>query len=78
MFVKTELTVDLGRFPINKNSGSKFRKFHMPNQTVHSDCTDPSHGMFGYCSCKQDTKERYWGITYFVKLKGTFQSDQPK
>jgi len=21
---------------------------------------DPSHRAFGYCSCKQDTKERYW------------------
>ena len=21
----------------------------------------PSHRTFGYCSCKQDTKERYWG-----------------
>ena len=22
---------------------------------------DPSHRALGYCSCKQDTKERYWG-----------------
>ena len=22
---------------------------------------DPSHLAFGYYSCKQDTKERYWG-----------------
>ena len=22
---------------------------------------DPSHRAFGYCSCKQDAKERYWG-----------------
>ena len=22
---------------------------------------DPSHRAFGSCSCKQDTKERYWG-----------------
>ena len=22
---------------------------------------DPSYGAFGYCSCKRDTNERYWG-----------------
>ena len=27
-------------------------RFHRP---------DPSHCAFGYCSFKQDTKERYWG-----------------
>ena len=35
----------------------------MPNGTVtfwlHR--PDPSHSAFGCCSCKQDTKERYWG-----------------
>ena len=42
----------------------KFRKFHVPNGTVHSGCTDPNQATthaFGYCSCKQVTKERYWG-----------------
>ena len=29
-----------GRLPFNKNSGLKFRKFHVPNETVHS--TDPT------------------------------------
>ena len=33
---------NLGRFPFNKNSGSKFRKFHLPNGTVHSGCPDPT------------------------------------
>ena len=33
---------DQGRFPFNKNPGSKFRKFHEPNGTVHSGCTDPT------------------------------------
>ena len=42
----------------------QFRKFHVPNGTVlwlrlHG--PDPSHHAFGYCSCKQDTKERYGG-----------------
>ena len=31
-----------GRFGFNKNSALKFRKFHVPNGTVHSDCTDPT------------------------------------
>ena len=31
----------------------------------------------GYFSCKQDTKERYWG-QHFVKWKGSFRSDQLK
>ena len=35
-----------GRFPFNKNSGLKFRKFYVPNGTVHSGCADPT---FGYC-----------------------------
>ena len=54
----------MGRFPFKKNSGLKFRKLHVPNGTVHSYCTDTpnaSHRAFGYCSCKQDTKEQFWG-----------------
>ena len=31
-----------GRFRLNKNSALKFRKFHVPNGMVHSDCTDPT------------------------------------
>ena len=34
----------------------------MPNGMVHSGCTDPTQASTAcYCSCKQDTKERYWG-----------------
>ena len=33
---------NLGRFLFSKNSGLKFRKFHVPNGTVHSSCTDPT------------------------------------
>ena len=29
-----------GPFPFNKNSSLKFQKFHVPNGTVHSGCTD--------------------------------------
>ena len=31
-----------GRFPFNKNSGWKFRKFYVFNGTAHSGCTDPT------------------------------------
>ena len=39
---------DKGCFPFNKNSGLKFRKFHVPTGTV-------SYRASGYCSCKQGT-----------------------
>ena len=32
---------------------------------------DPSHRVFAYCSCRQDTKERYWG-QQFCKKEGHF------
>ena len=54
------LQIHRGRFPFNKNSGLKFRKFSVFNGTVHSGSTT-RHRALGYCSCKQDTKERYWG-----------------
>ena len=31
------------------------------NGTFRLHRPDPSHRAFGYCSCKQDSKERYWG-----------------
>ena len=31
------------------------------NGTFRLHTPDPSHRAFGYCSCKQDTKERHWG-----------------
>ena len=52
-----------GRLPFNKNSGLKFLKFHVPNERyipVAQTRPKPPR-VFGYCSCKQDTKERYWG-----------------
>ena len=33
---------DQGRFPFNKNSGLKFRKFYVFNGTVHSGFTGPT------------------------------------
>ena len=64
-------TENLGHFPFNKNSGLKFLIFHMPNGTVQ--CTfqlhrpNPSHCVFAYCSCKQDTKEQFWGQQFCEK-----------
>ena len=57
---------NIGDVPFNKNSSLKFRRLHVPNGTVQL-CTfqlhrpDPSHCMFAHCSCKQDTKEWFWG-----------------
>ena len=31
------------------------------NGTLRLHRPDPSHRALGYCSCKQDTKERHWG-----------------
>ena len=40
-----------------------FRKFHVPNEAVHTGCTEPhpSHRAFGNCTRRRDIKERYWG-----------------
>ena len=62
---------EMGRFPFNKNSGLKFLKFHVPNGAVHSGCTDTpdaSHRAFGCCSCKLDTKKRFWG-QHFCRME---------
>ena len=40
--VSGNLFENYGRFPFNKNSSVKLRKFHVPNGTVHYDCTDPT------------------------------------
>ena len=50
------------RFLFNENSGLKFRISHVQwNVTFRLQRPDPSYRAFGYYSCKQDTKERYWG-----------------
>ena len=30
---------------------------------------NPSHCVFGYCSCKEDTKEWYWGQQLFCQME---------
>ena len=57
------------RFPFNKNSSLKVWKFQTVHVMVHL-----VH--FGYCSCKQDTKERNNFV--IILWKGTFRSDRPK
>ena len=56
-------SIDYGCFPINKNL--RFEISEIPRSQWHGTFRlrrpDPSHIAFGYCSCKQDTKERYWG-----------------
>ena len=51
-----------GRFRLKQNSALKFRKFHVPNGTVHSECTDP-------------TRATARLVIVLVSRKGTFRSD---
>ena len=63
-----------GPFPFNKNSSLKFQKFHVPNGTVHSGCTDQTqattHLVIVLVSRIQKNGT---GDNNFVKWKGTFQ-----
>ena len=65
-----------GRFPFNKNSSFKFRKFRLPNRPVHSGCTDPTQAtpclVIILVSRIQKSST---GDNNFVKWKGTFWSD---
>ena len=66
-----------GRFGFNKNSALKFRKFHVPNGTVHSDCTDPTQATARLVIVLVSRmQKRGAGDNNFVKLKGTFRSDR--
>ena len=40
-----------GSFLFKKNSGLKFLKFHVPNGTVQSGCTDPTQATAGLVIC---------------------------
>ena len=53
------------RFEISEISGAQW------SCTFRLDRPDPSHRAFGYCSCKQDTKERHW-TTILSNGKGHF------
>ena len=70
---------NLGRFPFSKNSGLKFRKFHVLSGTVHSGCRDPTQAtarlVIFLVSWIQKSGTR---DNNSVKWKGTFRSDRPK
>ena len=66
-------------FPFNKNSGLKFRKFHVPNGRVHAGCTDPTWTtMCLVIVLVSRIQKSSTGNNNFVKWKGPFQSDQLK
>ena len=66
-------------FPFNKNSGLKFRKFYLPNGTVHSGCTDLTQATARLVIVLVSRIQKGGtGDNNFVKWKGTFQTDRPK
>ena len=68
-----------GRFPFNKNSGLKFRRFYVFNGTVHSGCTDPTQATARLVIVLASRIQKSGtGDNNFVKWKGTFRSDRPK
>ena len=81
----------LSIIPFNKNSGLKFRKFHVPNGTVHSGCTAPTQAGYKRAvlgttilsnKMERDISVRPTEITGPVKVdhlqswSRTFRSDQ--
>ena len=60
---------NLGRVPFNKNSGLKFRKFNVPNGTVHYGFTDLKPKPPGVW-VMQEKEELYWG-QHLCQIKGT-------
>ena len=62
----------MGAFYSTKNSGLKFRKFHVPNGTVYSGCTDPTQATAGLVIILvRRIQKSGTGDNKFVKLKGT-------
>ena len=81
----------LSIIPFNKNSGLKFRKFHVPNGTAHSGCTAPTQAGYKRAvlgttilsnKMERDISVRPTEITGPVKVdhlqswSRTFRSDQ--
>ena len=68
-------------FPFAKIPVWNFGHFTCPMQRPDPTRPDPSHRAFGYYSCKQDTKERYWrqqfcpwsNIPFWTSRNGLFQ-----
>lgn len=66
---KTNLLVNIGRFPFNKNFG---------NSTCPADPIDSSHRACNYCFFVHVSRIQWSSIrdNNFVKYKGTFRSDR--
>ena len=65
-----------GCFPLNKNSCFKFRKFRLPNKTVHSGCTDPTQATTTLVIILVSRIQKSGtGDNNFAKRKATFRSD---
>ena len=70
-----------GRFTFSKNSGLKFRKFHMPNGTAHSGCTNPTQATarLVIVLVSRIQKSGTAGTTILSNGKGQFgPTDRPK
>ena len=68
-----------GCIPFNKNSGLKFRKFHVQNGTVHSGCTDSTQATARLVIILLSRLQKSGtGDNNFVKWIGTFRSDRTK
>ena len=62
--VRNRNPVQQARVPFKKNSGLKFRKFHVPNGTVSSGCTDPTQAtarLVIILVSKIKKKDWFWG-----------------
>ena len=70
------LTVELGgAFHLN-NKNLKFRKFHVPNGTVDSGCTDPTQATARLVIVLVTRIQKSsTGNNNFAKWKGIFRSD---
>ena len=68
-----------GRFPFDNNSGLKFRKFYVPNGTVHYGCTDSTQATARLVIILLSRLQKSGtGNNNFVKWEGTFRSDRTK
>ena len=69
----------MGCFPFNKNSGFIFGKFHVPNGTVHSGCTNPTQATISLMVIVLVSRIQNSGTAdnNFGKWKRTFRSDRP-
>ena len=63
---------------IQQNFGWKFRKFYVPNGTVHIRCTDPTQVTAHLVIVLVRIQKSGTGDKDFVKRKGAFPSDRPK